>query len=734
MAEPTMVHVIELPTADTPVAEAAEMYARAGLYPIRIHGIIGNRCTCGDASCRSPGKHPVGAGWERNLTNDIDRVRDVFRGHRGNIGIALAERFVLIDADGPRGITSFERITGEQALPETLRSVSGSGEGGHWIFRLARHHNPRAISDRAVAEKLDVKVRGQFVAAPSLHRSGKRYRWLSAVAPATLPDWLYECIRRPIAAAPTVVPPAGQRGDMFQRVRAYVAKIPGAVSGQRGHETTFKVANVIANNGLAMDEQWTLILEYNQRCDPPWSEAELRHKLESARAARNPHVLPERERPDLRVVPGGRDDHGSGGGAGGSGSGGGGGGHTDDSGWLANCLWEDTKRGPRLRRVAENVVVILEHSPVWRGGKLRFDEFSQRILLRNAPWSAGDNGPRQWQDVDTTRLQGWLLREHSLDVSTDAIERAVSLVAANASFHLVREWMDTIEWDQVPRIDRWLHTYLGAPLTAYSQAVGRWWLLSAVARTYQPGAKADHVLILEGTQGLGKSSALRALAGAEWFTDTPIDIGSKDAYMALRGHLIVELGELESLRRADAERAKAFFSSSVDSYRPPYGRAEIQVPRSCIFAGTVNHGQYLRDETGGRRYWPVACSRIDVPAIERDRAQLWAEAVSAYQDGAAWWPETQADRDLCVEEQAARFVEDAWGKIISEWLHANDRMEDSPVTVSDVMERALQLPKGQWTRAEQMRVVAVLTGLGFTLRKDRRFTTEQVRYYIRESR
>jgi hypothetical protein len=187
------------------------------------------------------------------------------------------------------------------------------------------------------------------------------------------------------------------------------------------------------------------------------------------------------------------------------------------------------------------------------------------------------------------------------------------------------------EWDGVGRLDHWLVDYFGVEDTEYARCVGRWWLISAVARVFKPGCKADHVLILEGLTGTFKSTAIATLVPRrEWFSDTPFVIGDKDGFLSLAGRWIQELAELDSLTRSDPARSKAFFSSGIDSYRPRYGRSVVQVPRQCVFVGTVNPSGsgYLVDETGNRRFWPVTCRTLDLPNLAAARDQRWAEATA----------------------------------------------------------------------------------------------------------
>jgi len=167
-------------------------------------------------------------------------------------------------------------------------------------------------------------------------------------------------------------------------------------------------------------------------------------------------------------------------------------------------------------------------------------------------------------------------------------------------------------------------------------------MMSAVARIYIPGCKADCALILEGPQGIRKSSALMAIA-KPWFADRLSDLSSKDAAMETRGVWIIEIAELDTMGRAEVSTIKAFMSRTQDRFRPPYGKRLVDLPRQCVFAGSVNpEGGYLKDPTGGRRFWTVVCGNIDISALEQDRDQLWAEARNRFRRNEPWWLETQA--------------------------------------------------------------------------------------------
>ncbi|WP_460874804.1 VapE domain-containing protein [Paralcaligenes ginsengisoli] len=187
-------------------------------------------------------------------------------------------------------------------------------------------------------------------------------------------------------------------------------------------------------------------------------------------------------------------------------------------------------------------------------------------------------------------------------------------------------WLESLQWDGVDRLSTWLTVCLGVANTAYTQQVGGLWIHQAVNRLIRPGSKADYVLVLDGPQGLGKSSALRALAGP-WFSDAPLDLSSKDAFMSISGSWIHEITEIDSLSQSDAMLMKAFLTQDRDQYRLPYASRITSHPRQTVFAATSNNFAGAKYLTSGRRFLPVRCTAIDLPLIHAIREQLFSQAL-----------------------------------------------------------------------------------------------------------
>jgi predicted P-loop ATPase len=367
------------------------------------------------------------------------------------------------------------------------------------------------------------------------------------------------------------------------------------------------------------------------------------------------------------------------------------------------------ERGEALPNLA-NAMVALRHAPGLT------DLFAFDAMLR-APTVARaivrDDGtprfPRPVTDADVSALQEKLQHLGLRRISAEVVHQAVALRAAERAFHPVRDYLDSLAWDGVPRLDAWLHHYLGAEDTPYTRAIGRMFLIAMIARIYRPGCKMDYMLVLEGEQGILKSRAC-AILGGDYYSDNLNDIRHRDSAQHLRGKWLIEIGELSALDRADATALKAFITRDVERYRPPYGRAEVIEPRQCVFVGTTNQSAYLRDATGGRRFWPVRVTRVALDELARDRGQLLAEAVRAFQAGEPWWPSRDFEAEYVQPEQAARYEADAWEEAITQWLASSPR---SRTTVLEVARQALSMETQRLGTADQRRIGAALERLGW---------------------
>jgi putative DNA primase/helicase len=400
------------------------------------------------------------------------------------------------------------------------------------------------------------------------------------------------------------------------------------------------------------------------------------------------------------------------------------------SGWREKLLWKHDAKGnaTALQNHHSNVTEILTNDERWVGC-ISLNEFSQIAEFVKQPPHEPSTGvwlPRAVNDPDITFITNWIAHQYRIMAHPEMVGNCVTATASRNRHHPVRKYLEGLEWDGIERLSSWLEDFCGARATGssanYIRNVGRAWMISAVARIYRPGCKADHVLILEGPQGILKSTVFKTLADP-WFTDQVASLDSKDSSLGVHGMWVIELAELDAMSRHEVGKVKAFLTVVTDRIRPPYGHNVMQYDRQCVFGGTVNHTDYLRDETGNRRFWPVRCatSKINIPALAEARDQLWAEAVAAYRAGEIWWLE---DETAAREEQDDRMQVDVWEEPISAYLAqvaagVGPVMRERPyVTLPDVL-KALQIPVERQGLAESRRAVAVLKRLGWLRRQVR---------------
>lgn len=325
----------------------------------------------------------------------------------------------------------------------------------------------------------------------------------------------------------------------------------------------------------------------------------------------------------------------------------------------------------RIASTVANGMWVLAHSHQTMG-RIAYNEFGGMLLI-NAPLRElfGGIAPIEqtpFHEDHLIHVRGWF---NTLEMSFghDDCLRLILAVAQSNKVNPVRDALDLAHdgWDGVHRLENALATYFNVDVQnnlEYHRAVLKAWMISACARVYAPGSKVDHVLVLEGKQGTGKSSAVKALVDAiapDYFAEgLPLISGGNDVKLALRGKWVIELAELGAVRKADTEQVKAFLSATSDSLRVPYGKMFETWPRRAVFIGTANNSEYIADESGGRRFWGVSCGVIDVKALTRDARQLWGEAVHRYRAGEVWHLIDPLAIKQAKGEQAARQVSDAW--------------------------------------------------------------------------
>jgi predicted P-loop ATPase len=363
------------------------------------------------------------------------------------------------------------------------------------------------------------------------------------------------------------------------------------------------------------------------------------------------------------------------------------------------------RRGNGYAGDERNIIAAFRHARELQR-LVHYNEFALHVeFTRAPPWrEIGQNS--RWTDADDTALTVWLQERDIAVTNPGKVADTTLLAAQEHAFHPVREYLQGLVWDGVPRLAVWLASYLSAEGSAvYLAAIGRRFLVSAVARIMAPGCQADHVLVIEGAQGIGKTSAARALAvRPEWFAGNLPDIHSKDAAIQLLGHWIIEISELKAIRNSQQEATKSFITETVDTFRPPYGRRTAQFPRQCVFIATTNESEYLRDRTGNRRFWPVRCGHVDVDVLVRDRDQLWAEAVQQYWLGTAWHL-TDAEIAIARDEQGARVFTTELESDVASYLRSLRDRGKIETSVKDVLVSGLGLKVDAPTYVEAARKI-----------------------------
>ena len=358
-----------------------------------------------------------------------------------------------------------------------------------------------------------------------------------------------------------------------------------------------------------------------------------------------------------------------------------------------------------VARTFGNLCTILRASPKY-AGRIVFNELQQGPTLDGRSITEGALG-RIREDIE---------RDLGVAFGADDLRAAVQNVAEERRVHPVKEYLTSLRWDGVARLDAVAGTILGAVGELQALMVRRFFV-GAVARVMRPGCKLDTALVLVGPQGWRKSTFYQVTFG-EWFTDTHVDLSSKDAFLQLAGSWGIEWGEIERVTgRRGADEIKSFLSSRVDRFRPPYGRSVIEVQRTCVLCGSTNQATFLDDDTGSRRFWIVRVNQlVDIATLTAWRDQLWAEAMAMFSAGEPWWLEAEAETSR-AEDAEQHSIEDGWTGAVLRYVALHSIRDE--FTASEVLQSALEVPKRDHDRTSVARVGRILRAAGWERRKHR---------------
>jgi predicted P-loop ATPase len=354
-------------------------------------------------------------------------------------------------------------------------------------------------------------------------------------------------------------------------------------------------------------------------------------------------------------------------------------------------------------------------------GRIWFDNFCERIYHSMYP----DRVPREWTDVDSSRITAFIQHQLQLPkINLKLVGEAVVHAAHEAGRNSVREWLDSLRWDGVERLKRWVGDCLGVELTDYSMNVSHNWIVSMVARAFKPGCQVDTMPVLEGTQGEGKSTALEIL-GDRWYASVGTAFGSYEFIQTIQGKWLIEIPDMAGFSRREHSHVIATITTRTDRYRMKYGRFDQDHPRKCIFAATSETDSYLPEMRGYRRYWPLRCKGIDLDVLRMQREQIFAEAVCAYKNGASFH---SMPTEATSAEQRARNTEDPWTEDVLIYCRSRE-LAGEAVHPTKILTDQLDVRRADLDQSKKLRVSNILAAHGWIPK-----TIDNTRQYVKPRR
>lgn len=613
-------------------------------------------------------KNPKGTGWTTGPRQTWKQIKEQYQ-EGDNIGVRTGEpskigKYYLacidVDVKDPgfkaQALERLKELVGGLACPTV---ISGAGSGSRHIYCLTEKPF-KMITDVKEKGKWEICIYSsgrQMVLPPSIHPSGRAYRWKKEFNVSDLPviDFTEIAEREVNDLKPNMSGAYHEKlqpvdiewiPEISEKTRRAIVSYEGV---EDGSDSILFITKDLLKAGLEVPEILWVLTNPNYAI----SQVARRHRGGSLASQIDwlvKYTLPRaREEADFKSIFSveAQDRELS----------------AEEEAEQTEGIMEERNWRQDLTKTQyggvkvtlRNLDLILSNSipaPLFKK-----DMFANRIIYGvNTPW--GSKSGDYIQDIDLVLIKHWLgTGEFGIEPSKEALFEVTDLIAHRERVHPVREWLESLVWDGKPRIRSWLRKYCKAEAEEpYLSEVSERFLFSMVKRVFHPGCQCDYTLVLEGQQGKYKSSIARALASDKWFMDNLPDLRDKDAMLNLQGKWLIELGELTNVKRSDFNLVKQYLVRRIDTVRPHYGRVMSDVPRQSVFIGTVNEGHYLKDPTGNRRFWPVKVGECDVKGLLKVRDQLFAEAFAKYQNQELMLtPEATAQ---AIEAQDDRRVED----------------------------------------------------------------------------
>lgn len=636
-----------------------------------------------------------------------------------NFGVALDSTHIIVDVD-PRNfalndphnpelgrVNSFDRLCADLGvdLAAACGFIVRTGSGGQHFYFTKK-------SDFLIRGGLrpypgvEFKTAGQYVVGyGSIHPETKAEYTVISGSPDKVTDapsiLLAAIERKAYDFASGMVKLEFQDDDLTKkRYQEYLLNAPAAIEGEGGDKQTYIAACEGRDLGLHPNTAFDLMCKfYNPRCEPPWELDEIMVKIRNAyRYAQNDQGVRHPKADFLPLVI-----------------------------KKENIHPHFNADGVTLKRDLHNTCnwLVGEGNPLV--GLFGFNEVTHRIeFMRIAPWNKTKDKIDAIDDTDILMMKMFMSQHGPFEPSTILLREAVEVIANLQKFNPIKDYLKSLKWDGINRLDSWLVKYAGADDNLYTRSVSQKVPIAMIARIFNPGTKFDTMCILEGAQGLKKSMLWKELAGG-YYAAKSLNTQDKDFIVTAMTKWIVEIADMATHKHSDVEHIKAFLSTDEDNLRLPYGHYSRPIPRQFIIVGTKNFDEdrvvgYLSDGTGNRRYWiiPVrgvkgadGLARIDIEGFREVRDQLFAEAMVLYNNGVKVYFDDVATTALASELQKSRMGRDPWADRITEWALRNDIIKRPVVTSIDVYCECLGGTAHQCNVIDQKRIAAILRDLHF---------------------